>query len=36
VKIFEQENLAESYHTLEIIGDESSNEKTIDMLSIIP
>ena len=36
VKIFEQENLADSYHTLEIIGDESSNEKTIDMLSIIP
>ena len=36
VKIFEQENLPESYHTLEIIGDESSNEKTIDMLSIIP
>ena len=36
VKIFEQKNLKEGYHTLEIIGDKSKNEKTIDMLSIIP
>ena len=36
IKVFEQKNLNEGFHTLEIIGDKNTTEKTIDMLSIIP
>ena len=36
IKVFEQKNLNEGFHTLEIIGDKNITEKTIDMLSIIP
>ncbi|WP_297797989.1 ADP-ribosylglycohydrolase family protein [uncultured Eudoraea sp.] len=35
VKIFEKRDLSSGMHTIKIIGDNSSREKTIDMLSII-
>jgi len=35
VKIFEKRGLSSGMHTIKIIGDNSSSEKTIDMLSII-
>ncbi|MDC3132757.1 ADP-ribosylglycohydrolase family protein [Flavobacteriaceae bacterium] len=35
VKIFEKRDLVEGSHTIQITGDQSDTEKTIDMLSII-
>ena len=35
VKIFEKRDLVKGHHTIQITGDQSDTEKTIDMLSII-